>query len=263
MNWYGLHVTKPTHIHPNTPLTALAFFLGNPRGWKMKGYEGAVATRIRKTLHECKNLSPEQIAIHGCYLINLAAENPEVLAKSRVRIVEELNECEKLGLLYYVLHPGVCKDHGKGLRQFVSELDAVLSQTSTVMVLIENMTGTNKLCETWDEIQYILDHTQYPRRVGVCLDTAHCWGAGMNMMTVLDDFDQAVGLQHLKVIHLNDSKAVHGSHRDLHANIQEGNIPKAFFPQFVNDPRTHNIPTILETPKNCHGTISALITTVQ
>ena len=259
MNWYGLHVTKPTHILPDTPLTALAFFLGNPRGWKMKGYEGAQAVRMRKTLAECKNLSPQQIAIHGCYLINLASEKPEVVEKGRVRILEELKQCEDLGLLYYVLHPGVCKDHVNGLRQFVAELDTALSQTSTVMVLVENMTGTNKLCETWDEIRYVLDHTQHPGRVGVCLDTAHCWGAGMNMMTLLDDFDQTVGLQHLKAIHLNDSKAIHGSHRDLHENIQEGNIPKAFFPQFVNDIRTRNIPTILETPRNCHGVVKDLI----
>lgn len=261
MNWYGLHISKPKHIIQSTSLTAMSFFLGNPRGYNYKPWEEKQIEIIKEGIVTCPNLSPSQIPIHGCYLINLTSPDEETLMKSRVRIRQELETCTLLGLERYVLHPGYTKGNPYALQQLSDELNSVLDEFPQISILVEHMTGRGKLCETLEEIRWLIDHDT-TSHLHACLDTAHWWGCGYDPFTMLDEFESKVGLEHLKALHLNDSKAKAGSHRDLHEDIGKGNLPKDFWSVIVKDKRLHNVPVILETPTNCHNVVSELINNV-
>lgn len=272
MQNYGLHVEIPrkTGIMVDTPLTALAFFLGPPQGWRFSGWGDKVVKHFTTSLDECSNLSSNQIAVHGCYLINPASTREDVREKSTIRFLNEVKLCDTLHIGNYVFHPGTNKDTQKGLQKTVDLINMGLHETKHVNILVENMTKTNTLCQTWQEVEWVINHVNkitHPDtgelRVGNCLDTAHCWGAGekkgMFMDTLLDDYERIVGIEHLKVIHLNDSKVEYGSNKDRHEDILKGQIPKSFWNSFIFDKRVRTIPAILETPSNCHPVITEII----
>jgi uracil-DNA glycosylase len=265
MENYGLHVEIPrkTGIIEDTPLTALAFFLGPPQGWRISKWPDTIVKKFTTSLDRCNNLTSEQIVVHGCYLINPASLREEVRIKSEKRFLEEVKLCDVLGAGNYVFHPGVNKDTHKSLQKTVDLINLGLRDTKNVNILVENMTKTNTLCQTWQEVEWVINHVEDNSRVGTCLDTAHCWGAGekkgMFMDTLLDDFDRIVGIEHLKAIHLNDSKVAYGSNKDRHEDILKGQIPFSFWNSFIFDERVKTIPSILETPSNCHSVITEII----
>jgi len=264
MENYGLHVEIPrkTGVVEDTPLTALAFFLGPPQGWRISNWTDNIVKKFTTSLDRCPKLSSEQIVVHGCYLINPASTREEVRVKSEKRFLEEVKICDTLGASNYVFHPGVNKDTQKGLQKTVDLINLGLRDTKNVNILVENMTKTNTLCQTWQEVEWVINHVNDPR-VGNCLDTAHCWGAGekkgMFMDTLLEDYDRVVGIEYLKAIHLNDSKVAYGSNKDRHEDILQGQIPKSFWNYFIFDERVKRIPTILETPSNCHPVLTEII----
>jgi len=264
MENYGLHVEIPrkSGVVEDTPLTALAFFLGPPQGWRVSNWTDSIVKKFTTSLDRCGNLTSEQIVVHGCYLINPASTREEVRVKSERRFLEEVKLCDTLKTSNYVFHPGVNKDTQKGLQKTVDLINLGLRDTKNVNILVENMTKTNTLCQTWQEVEWVIKHVNDPR-VGNCLDTAHCWGAGekkgMFMDTLLEDYDRIVGIEHLKAIHLNDSKVAYGSNKDRHEDILQGQIPKSFWNYFIFDERVKRIPAILETPSNCHPVITEII----
>lgn len=264
MKKYGLHVEIPKKkgVFINTPLTAMAFFLGSSHSWRSPTWSEKQINNFIKTLNLCKNLNSDSIVVHGCYLMNPASLRRDVVEKTKIRFVEELQLCESLTSNNYVFHPGTSKDIQKGLQKTIDLINLGLSKTKRVNILVENMTKTNSLGQTWEELDFIIKHINNPR-VGICLDTAHCWGAGpqkkMFMDTLLDDFDRIIGIEHLKAIHLNDSKVSYGSNKDRHEDILVGKIPKIFWKGFICDKRVENTPTILETPSNCRDTITKII----
>jgi len=272
MQNYGLHVEIPrkSGILRDTPLTALAFFLGPPQGWECSNWDDKIVKNFRTSLEVCPNLSSSKIAVHGCYLINPASTKDIVREKSKIRFLKEVKLCDTLNIGNYVFHPGTNKDIQKGLQKTVDLINMGLRETKYVNILVENMTKTNTLCQTWQEVEWVINHVEnvtHPEtgklRVGNCLDTAHCWGAGekkgMFMETLLDDYERIVGIDNLKVIHLNDSKVEYGSNKDRHEDILKGQIPKSFWNSFIFDERIKTIPAILETPSNCHPIISEII----
>jgi len=264
MKNYGLHVEIPrkTGILSNTPLTAMAFFLGPPQGWNCSNWNESVVKKFTTSLDSCPNLSSSQLVVHGCYLINPASTREDVRIKSRNRFLEEIKLCDTLNVGNYVFHPGVNKDTQKGLQKTVDLINIGLQETKNVNILVENMTKTNHLCQTWQEVEWVINNVNNSR-IGNCIDTAHCWGAGekkgMFMDTLLDDYDRIVGIQHLKAIHLNDSKVEYGSNKDRHEDILKGQIPKSFWNSFIFDKRVETIPSILETPSNCHPIVTEII----
>ena len=264
MKKYGLHVEIPKKkgVLINTPLTAMAFFLGSSHSWRTPTWSEKQINNFIKTLNLCKNLDSDSIVVHGCYLMNPASLREDVVEKTKIRFIEELQLCESLSANNYVFHPGTCKDTQKGLQKTIDLVNLGLSKTKRVNILVENMTKTNSLGQTWEELDFVIRHLNNSR-VGCCLDTAHCWGAGpqkkMFMDTLLDDFDKIIGINHLKAIHLNDSKVSYGSNKDRHEDILVGQIPKTFWKGFICDRRVENIPTILETPSNCRDVITKII----
>ena len=264
MENYGLHVEIPrkSGIIKETPLTAMAFFVAPPQCWKMSLWDTNIINKFTTSLSECPNLSSDKIVVHGCYLINPASIKEEVRLKSQKRFLEEVKLCDILGVGNYVFHPGSNKDTQQSLQYTVDLINIGLNETKNVNILVENMTQTNSLCQTWQEIEWVINHLNNSR-VGCCLDTAHCWGAGpkkgMFMDTLLNDYDNIVGINTLKAIHLNDSKVEYGSNLDRHEDILKGKIPFNFWDSFIFDKRVRTIPAILETPSNCHSIITEII----
>jgi uracil-DNA glycosylase len=267
MEQYGLHLGREclkTGIQQDTPLTALAFFLAAPQRWNTRKCSEKEVKIFQTSLEACPNLNPNRIVVHGCYLMNPASDRPEVRTKSAKMFVNELQVCDSLGVGRYVFHPGCFKgaDTQIGLQCTVDLINRGLQESKNVQILVENMTQTNRLCQTWQEVDWVLSHVNDPR-VGTCMDTAHCWGAGaqkgMFMETLLDDFERIVGIERLGAIHLNDSKVAYGSNVDRHEDIMKGKIPHSFWPSFILDERVRQIPAILETPTNCHPVVQQII----
>jgi deoxyribonuclease-4 len=171
-----------------------------------------------------------------------------------------LDRCEKLGAEYLVIHPGAWSPDSTfeaGIKRLASALDEAFSKVpGSSMVLIENMAGGGRrVAGPAKEIAAMLSLIKTQQRVGVCFDTCHALAAGYDISTekgvkeTLADYDKEIGLDRIKVFHVNDSKGALGSHRDMHQNLGEGHVGvkgfRALFEQFPYQDR----PLILETPK--------------
>jgi len=162
-----------------------------------------------------------------------------------------------IGAKYMVLHPGAHVGMGSnyGIERIANGINCILSDTINYrsVILLETMAGKGTECgRTFEEIKAIIDRVHNKNRIGVCLDTCHINDAGYDIVNdyegVIDEFDRIIGLEYLKVIHLNDSKNPVGSHKDRHENIGFGTIGFDTLMKFVNDERFKDIPKILETP---------------
>ena len=210
------------------------------------------------------NLRATEIApavAHDSYLINLASPDAELHRKSMAAFLEELERAEALGIQYLVTHPGAHMGAGEetGLRQVANSIRELLKRTKgyQVQVVIETTAGQGtSLGHSFEQIAVLLDQIGLPERTGVCLDTCHIFSAGYDIRTpagyadVIGAFDAVVGVPHLKVIHLNDSKKELGCRVDRHEHIGKGNIGLEAFRCLLADPRLKGIPMILETPKD-------------
>lgn len=197
---------------------------------------------------------------HSGYMINLAAMNPEFAEKSRRALSEELTRADQLGLPFLVLHPGAHMGAGEaeGLEKIVAGLDAVFAGLPKVKtrVALETTAGQgSSLGHTFEQLAWLLKHSKTPKRLCICVDTAHLFAAGYDLSTeagtraTFDAFDRIIGLKHLVAIHCNDSKTGLGSRVDRHDHLGKGKIGLAPFRFLMHDPRFAAIPKVLETPK--------------
>lgn len=201
----------------------------------------------------------QDIVVHAAYLINIASTNSEVVDKSKAALAQELLRCEQLGIPYLVLHPGSNKTNPtqESLLQIAQRLDEVIeSVPGTAMILLETMAGQGgNLCSQFEELATVHAALKNKNRVGICFDTCHAFAAGYDMRTaeayeqLWQTFDQIVGLNLLKAIHVNDSKRELGARVDRHEHIGEGQLGAGAFSLLFNDERFIAIPKILETPK--------------
>lgn len=200
------------------------------------------------------------VVSHGSYLINLATGNAALRDQSIAAMGDELDRAEALGLLGVVLHPG-CYTSGsetEGLRSIAAALSSLLNvrRRGKTMVLLEHTAGQGTaLGATFEQLGTIIEHMNGHARVGVCLDTCHLLASGYDIVSpegyarTFRRFEQIVGLERLRVFHLNDSKKPLGSRIDRHTHIGEGCIGVDAFRRLVNDPRFSDLPMLLETPK--------------
>ncbi|MFQ6068782.1 MAG: deoxyribonuclease IV [Candidatus Bathyarchaeia archaeon] len=202
----------------------------------------------------------KQVIVHAPLLVNLASPLDDIWQKSKDRLSTELSRANKLGIQFLVLHPGYYRnlDKKRGVKRIIEALDNVLDNVndSTVMILLETTAGQGTAVGSrFEEIAYILEKTRKEHFLGVCLDTCHVFAAGYDIRgylgyeKVLKKFDIVVGLDKLKVIHLNDSKTRLGSKVDRHASIGEGKMGLQIFHAFVKDPRFRDTPKVLEIPE--------------
>lgn len=197
---------------------------------------------------------------HDSYLINLAARDGENREKSIALFRDELLRCESLGIPELVTHPGSHLGDGEdvGLARVAAALDQLHRELSGLKVVtcLEATAGQgNGLGAKFEHLRIIIDAVQQPDRLGVCLDTAHLLEAGYDLTSaagcraVLEQFDDVVGLDRVRVLHVNDSKTPRGSHVDRHEHIGHGHVSLDAFAVIVRHPGFKNIPKILETPK--------------
>ncbi len=242
----------------NLGCSALQFFVKNNRQWAAKALAPEDALSFRNARSEVGGIS--SVVIHATYLINLASSNDVVLLKSRNALIDELIRADMLGAEFIVVHPGSHNGSSQesGVATIIESINYILANTDTkTMLLIETMAGQGSvLCYTFEQIAHILQNINNPQKVGVCVDTCHIFAAGYTFSTpetyntMWDHFDKTIGIQNLKVIHVNDSKKKCGSRIDRHDHIGKGAIGIDAFKMLCNDSRFTHIPKILETPKD-------------
>lgn len=266
-------MNKNIIIGSHVTLSAPKYFLGSVEEALSYGantfmfYTGAPQNTLRKATSDLKikeglaaiAASPiklENLIAHAPYIINLGnAVKPETFELAVSFLKEELKRVHDFGVKILVLHPGSHVGEGDeiGLNQIVKGLNLVLEEDTTdVTIALETMAGKgSEVGYTFEQIREIIDKCKYPNRLGVCLDTCHINDAGYDVTdvdAVIEEFDRVIGLERLKVIHINDSKNVRGARKDRHENIGYGSIGFEAIYQFVHHPRLRHIPKILETP---------------
>lgn len=228
-------------------------------------YTGAPQNTRRSTikidkLNEAKEMMKNNgidinnVICHAPYIINLANDNdPSKYDFSINFLKQEVSRCEELGIKYLVLHPGssVGIERNKALRNIIDGLNIVLDG-SNVTILLETMAGKGTECGiNLDELKYLISNVDNQDKIGVCLDTCHINDAGYDVSQfdkVLDEFDDVIGLEYLKCVHVNDSKNERGAHKDRHANIGYGYLGFDNLISIIYNERLDGIPMILETP---------------
>ena len=200
---------------------------------------------------------------HDSYLINLASPDPTLRRKSIESFVAELQRCEALGLGFLVSHPGnYIDDRASGIARNADGIAEALSRVPGQTVLCMEITcgsGT-AIGSTFEELAALIDGVpdQLRPRLGVCVDTCHAYSAGYDFVKTYDDvwrqFDDVLGLNRLRVMHLNDSKTPFASKRDRHELIGEGSLGHDAFRRIMNDDRLSRVPKLIETPKGTDPT---------
>lgn len=238
--------------------TALQIFTRNQRQWQAKPISNEESRLFKEAW---LGWGDYPIASHASYLINLAADKDEGRQKSIKALAAELVRSQALEIPYIVIHPG---SHGgagveKGVKRVADSLDQAFTLASEAVmptVLLETTAGQGTaLGACFEELAAMRAASKNSARLGVCLDTCHIFAAGYAISTpkayaaTVAEFDEIIGLEHLRFIHVNDSKKPFGSQVDRHEHIGKGEIGLEGFRQLMTDKRLADIPKTLETPK--------------
>jgi deoxyribonuclease-4 len=234
---------------------SLQVFTQSTGQWRARTIPDAEANAFRTDRAE-SGITPA--VAHANYLINVASGDPMLRARSLASLADELDRAERLGLLGVVLHPGAGPEV-EGLQRIADGLLEIMAPRPKhrAMVLLEHTAGQGTtLGWRFDQIARVLELTGRTPRIGVCLDTCHLYAAGYDISTetgyhrTFEDFDCTVGLNRLRVFHLNDSKKPLGSRVDRHEHIGQGHIGIEGFRRLLNDPRFAGMPMLIETEKS-------------
>lgn len=244
-------------------------FTRNPRNWKSNELDEIAITSFIKKVRR-SDIFPT--VGHMPYLPNLATPSNDLHAKSVAALTEELKRCKALQIPYLVAHLGSHRGSGReaGLQKIVDAINIAFREVSaheaidtdgdkdgggSVMLLLENTAGTkNSMGGTFEDIRDIMDRIEHRELIGICFDTCHAFAAGYDLRgkeqldATLQHLDEVVGLEHLKLIHINDAKSGLSSRVDRHEHIGLGKIGEDSFRLILNDARIKAIPMILETP---------------
>ncbi len=240
-----------------TRCQALQIFTKSVGQWRARPLPDEEVARFRARVLE-SGIAP--VVAHNSYLINIAASDRVLRARSLAALGEEIDRAERLGLDGLVMHPGsyTTGTESKGLRLVASGLAEILGERpgGTVKVLLEHTAGQGtNLGHRFEHLAAIVERLEGSRRIGVCLDTCHLLAAGYDICSTeghertFREFDRLVGLDRLEVFHMNDSKRPCGSRVDRHEHIGKGCLGLEPFRRILNDPRFADLPMLLETPK--------------
>lgn len=228
-------------------------------------YTGAPQNTRRKPIEElnivegAKHMEENGISefvVHAPYIINIGnSVNPSTFQLGVDFLKEEIRRTEALGAKQIVLHPGAHVGAGTevGIQKIIEGLNLVLHEDQTVQIALETMSGKGSECgATFEELAQIIDGVILKDKLSICFDTCHVHDAGYDLANdlegVLNEFDRLIGLEKIKVIHINDSKNEQGSHKDRHENIGFGKIGFEAISKIVHHPKFVDVPKILETP---------------
>ena len=233
--------------------TTFMIYTGAPQNTRRKPIEdlNIEAGQAHMNAHGMSN-----IVVHAPYIINIGNSlKPETFALGVEFLQKEIIRTAALGAKQIVLHPGAHVGAGtdKGIEKIIEGLNEVLSQDYPVHIALETMAGKGTECgRSFEELAQIINGVTHNERLSVCLDTCHIHDAGYNIVedfdNVLNQFDQLIGIDRLKVLHINDSKNIRGAGKDRHENIGFGEIGFKTLNQIVHHPQLTTVPKILETP---------------
>lgn len=262
MKYIGAHVSTQGGVE-NAPLnakninaTAFALFTKNQRQWFAPALKQESIEKFKENCAMC-GYTPDMILPHDSYLINLGQPDPEKRKQSLNSFIDEMRRCQQLDLNRLNFHPG---SHLK----LISEEECISLIAQSVRTAVDKVPGVTAVFENtagqgsnlgynFDQLASMLEQTERPESVGVCIDTCHAFAAGYDLSTpegfekVFDEFEKKIGFKYLKGMHLNDAKGVLGSRLDRHHSLGEGNLGWSTFKWIMQDSRFDNIPLILET----------------
>ncbi len=263
MKYIGAHVSASGGVE-NAPInaekigaTAFALFTKNQRQWVSAPLSEKSIDLFRQRCEEF-GYTAQQILPHDSYLINLGSPEKEALEKSRTAFIDEMYRCQQLGLDRLNFHPGSHLNkisEEECLKKIAESINIALDKTEGVVAVIENTAGQgSNLGRSFYQIKYIIDRVEDKSRVGVCIDTCHAFAAGYDIRTketfeqTFAEFDEIIGFNYLKGMHLNDAKKDLASRVDRHDSLGKGFLGNKLFEMIMKDSRFDNIPLILETP---------------
>lgn len=233
------------------------YFSRNPRGGSVKALDYEDIKGLEGIMAE-SYFAP--ILAHAPYTLNMAAAREETFDFAKRAFREDLERLEELPCSMYNFHPGSPTEKGKewGLERIIRGLNEVVFKEATTTILFEVMAGKgSELGSSFEEIKYLLDNVDHKEKYGVCLDTCHLYESGYDIVNdlegVLGEFEELIGLEKVKAIHLNDSKNPLGARKDRHEKIGEGTIGLGCILNIVTHPRLKDKPFFLETPNEEEG----------
>lgn len=263
MKYIGAHVSVQGGVQ-NAPLEAtrigakaFAFFTGSSNRWASKKPTPEIIDSFRANC-ELGGFTPDHILPHDNFLINLGSPDAAKLAMSRKSFLEEMERAQMLGLTMLNFHPG---SHLKAISEdecldrIAESINITLDNTEGVAAVLESTAGQgSNMGWRFEHLAHIIDKIEDKSRVGVCIDTCHTHSAGYDLATpqgyeaTWRKFDDIIGFEYLRAMHINDNMRTLGSRIDRHACIGCGSLGREFFTRLMQDTRFDNIPLILETP---------------
>lgn len=229
------------------------FFTRNPRGGKAKAIDPA---DVASFLDYAADQGIKRILAHAPYTLNPASATEKTRDFARMALAEDLARMENTPGQLYNMHPGSHVGQGVdvGIDLIAAALDEALRSEQTTTLLLETMAGKgSEIGGRFEELAAIIERVGLRDKVGVCLDTCHVWDAGYDIAGDLDgvlrEFDEVVGLDRLRAVHLNDSLNPRGARKDRHARIGEGFIGFEALSAVTSHPLLRDLPFYLETPQ--------------
>lgn len=233
---------------------ALMIYTGAPQNTFRKNTSDFKIEEAKRLLNEA-SVPSSSVIVHAPYIINLAnTTKPETFELAVDFLKQEIDRTRQIGAKVIVLHPGSHVNVGEeiGLNRIVEGLNLALADNDDVEIALETMSGKgSELGYRFEHLAYIKSRVKKPHLIKVCMDTCHMSDAGYDVFQfdeLLDEFDKVIGLENLRVIHLNDSKNEPGAKKDRHANLGYGRLGFDFLYLVASHPRLATIPKILETP---------------
>ena len=236
--------------------SAFQIFTRNPRGWNAKELTSEDIENFQTKL-ESSNINRLATCAHMPYLPNLATPKEDGFDKSVKTLVSEVERCGKLGIPYLVTHLGSHLGTGEeeGIKRLVKGLTKAGQIKNDVMILLENTAGQkNSVGSNFEQLAEIYHQLKPSKKFGICFDTCHAFVSGYDLRTEKDvkntfsEFDNSVGIENLKILHLNDAKGEIGCNLDRHYHIGLGNIGENGLGAVIKTANKKKIPIILETP---------------
>lgn len=227
-------------------------YTGAPQNTRRNTIDQNLVKQAKEKMNEL-GYDYKKIIVHAPYIVNLANDDPEKYQFSIQFLKQEVKRVEELGLTYLVIHPGnhIGLGKEKGIENIVNALNEILNNTN-VVILLETMSGKGtEIGSNFLELKKIIDGVNCKPNIGVCMDTCHLHDAGYdleNFDDILKEFDELIGLDYLKCIHINDSKNERDAHKDRHENFGFGYIGFNTLINIAYHEKLVDIPKILETP---------------
>ena len=230
------------------------FYTGAPQSTNRSDIDNNLTVKAKELMEKHK-IDINNVVVHAPYIINLANDVKENLYYFSIQFIkDEIKRCEQLGINKIIIHPGNHIGLGidKGIENIADALNKIIDPKQKVIICLELMAGKGSECgSNFTELKKIIDKVKYKDKIGICLDTCHLNDTGYDLTKfdqILTEFDKIIGLEQLKVIHINDSKNIVGEHKDRHENLGYGTIGFNTLIDIIYHQKLKHIPKILETP---------------